>query len=186
MTVTLATLDDLAAALRLEFARDPTGVGAAALLERYAALGRDWRPYTLFHPGAYTRNLVDRTADYELLLLCWDEGQQSPIHNHEGQNCWMVVLEGPIEEQHYPFPDNGASGGPLHPCGPVRTFAMGEVAFIRDEIALHVVRAPEQRRGVSLHLYARPFASCNCYCEHTGRVSRRELTYDSVRGVPRA
>ena len=59
----------------------------------------------------------------------------------------------------------------------------GQVAFIHDDIALHLVRsAKADRPAVSLHLYARPFDACNCYCPETGEVTRKELTNYSVRG----
>lgn len=167
---------DLSAAI----AERERGRRIAELLGGYVGKHDDWRDYALLDEDGYTRNLLQRTDEYELLLLCWGTGQASPVHNHEGQDCWMAVLEGPITEVHFPFPDGP---GPLDP-GPVRTFATGQVAFIRDEIALHQVRAVPDRRAVSLHLYSRPFDECNCYCEVTGTVTRRTLAYDSVRGVP--
>jgi len=112
-------------------------------------------------------------------VLCWYTSQCSPVHNHEGQDCWMAVLEGPIEELHYEMP-NGE--GPLA-CGPVRRFETGQVAYISDDIALHLVRAGESAPAVSLHLYSKPYAECNCYCEQTGKVTRKRLSYYSVNGV---
>ncbi len=176
MPTHLATLtDDLMAAIR----GTDRGRRIADLLSRYARAHDDWRSFAIVDATCYTRNLIEINDEFELLLLCWGDGQKSPIHNHEGQDCWMAILEGPMEEAHFAFP---AGNGPLE-AGPVRAFQRGDVAFIRDEIGLHQVRTVGLRPAASLHLYAKPYAECNCYCEETGRVTRVALGYRSVRGV---
>ena len=42
----------------------------------------------------YTRNLISSTTYFDLILLCWNGGQCSPIHAHAGSNCWLSVLKG--------------------------------------------------------------------------------------------
>lgn len=152
----------------------------AELLGEYAREHSDWKPFALFSPRFYTRNLIALEPGFEFMILCWAPGQESPIHNHEGQDCWMAVLDGEIEEVRYPMP-NGA--GPLHPKGRL-SFQPGQVAFIRDEMGLHLVRpaAGCSRGGVTLHLYASAYDECNCYCPDTGRVTRKKLGHYSVRG----
>ena len=174
-------LDALVEALRTDFAAEARGAGIADRLGRYAREHVDWRPWALFDEVSYTRNLVARDERFELMILCWGPGQVSPIHNHEGQDCWMAVLEGDIEEVRYPTPTQDAAG-PLEPSGS-QVFGRGQVAFIRDDIGLHLVRsAASDRGGVSLHLYAAPYDACNVYCPDTGRVTRRALVNHSVRG----
>lgn len=177
----VGTALELIEALKRCFRDDPRGCRAAALLRAYTAGGTDWHEYAFFEEGAYTRNLLERNAEFELLLLCWGPGQTSPIHNHEGQNCWAAVVEGPLEEVRYQLRSDGAPGPPAED-GPVLRYESGEVMFIRDDIALHAVRATAGGRAASLHLYARPYAECNVYCEATGRVTRMRLADFSVRG----
>lgn len=176
-----SALDDLVSALETEFAGEPRGARIAELLGEYAAAHEDWRPFALFAEDRYTRNLVARHERFELLLLCWDAGQESPIHNHEGQDCWMGVLEGDVEELRYCTPEEVVPGPLLPRDGKV--FRKGQVAFIHDDFALHLVRGVGARRAVSLHLYAAPYPACSCYCPETGRVTRKVLSDYSVRGV---
>jgi cysteine dioxygenase len=42
----------------------------------------------------YTRTRFYEGERFEILVLCWQEGQQSPIHDHAQSICTMVVLEG--------------------------------------------------------------------------------------------
>ncbi len=175
----LAPIAALQRDLTAEFQREARGPKAAAILAAYAAQHDDWRAYAHLAPGAYTRNLVARNEWYELLVLCWDRGQTSPIHNHAGQNCWMAVLEGRIEEIQFHPPAGGA--GPLA-TGSTRTLEPGRVAFINDDIALHLVRPAAGQKGISLHLYSRPIDTCNVYDPDSGRVVARRLEYHSVGG----
>ena len=89
----------------------------------------------------------------------------------------MAVLDGEIEEAQFHANGHGAlvEGG-------TKRYAKGEVGFIRDEIALHLIRPAAGRRGVSLHLYADPIDRCRVYDRGTGSSQLIDLSYDSVRG----
>lgn len=180
-------LDALVRTLHEEFQTKARGARITELLGSYAREHQDWREYALFSPAHYTRNLVAREARFELMILCWGPGQESAIHNHEGQDCWMAVLDGEIEEVRYPLP---VAAGPLRAKG-AQTFRAGQVAFIRDEMGLHLVRPPVGARtgGITMHLYSSPYDACNVYCPDTGKVTRKSLAHHSVRGqllAPRA
>jgi cysteine dioxygenase len=172
-----APIERLIEELSREFRRDARAPAAAEMLARYARGNEDWRPFSFFDAQRYTRHQIERNADFELLVLCWGVGQASPIHNHEGQACWMAVLEGEIDELQY---RHAAGSAPV--LGRQTRLARGEIAFIRDEIALHVVRSRPGTSGVSLHLYSKPYDACNVYCERTGAIARKSLAYDSIRG----
>jgi cysteine dioxygenase len=173
-------LDALVRNLETEFRGPVRPARMSELLGEYARARTDWREFALFSSEHYTRNLVARAPRFELMILCWGPGQESPIHNHEGQDCWMAVLDGELEEVRYPMPA-GDRAGPLTSTGTLR-FGSGQVAFIRDEMGLHLVRPRGPSSGVSLHLYSEPYDECNCYCPDTGRVTRKRLRHHSARG----
>ena len=177
-----SALDTLVRALQQEFSAGASGNGprVKTLVESYARLHGDWREFALFSEETYTRNLVVREDRFELMILCWGAGQESPIHNHEGQDCWMAVLEGEIEEVSFPMP-RPDEPGPIMARGS-KVLLPGQVAFIRDEIGLHLVRPTPAKAGVTLHLYSAPYDECNCYSPDTGQVTRRSLVHHSVRG----
>ncbi len=174
------TIDDLWNELTRELITDPRSANVAKLLGTYAREGSDWGDFALFCDGGYSRNLVGANELFELLLLCWNPGQASPIHNHEGQRCWMTTLEGRIEEVHYRCCPDGR--GPMV-SGSRRVFDPGQVAYISDDIALHRIAPSNGAPGVSLHLYSKPIRECSVYCEETSRIERRRMSYHSVRGV---
>lgn len=174
----------LAEVLGPDSARDLGGRGkrVAELLRDYASTQECWRAWSYFLPERYSRNLVHRCAGFELLILCWGEGHASPIHDHAGQQCWMAVLDGELEEVHYAFPEGGV-GAPME-TGRVRRLGAGGVAYIHDDIALHLIRPVAGTRGVSLHLYADAIDACRVFDPESGAATVSEVGYHSVRGVP--
>ena len=108
--LTNQALDSLVDALRDEFRTHARGARVTELLGEYARAHEDWRAFALTSSEHYTRNLVARDEHFELMILCWGPGHESPIHNHEGEDCWMAVLDGALEELRYPMPDEGSSG----------------------------------------------------------------------------
>ena len=173
-------LMELCQALDEAFCADPRGSAVPGILEAYTREHSDWEPYRHFVEGHYTRNLVRRTEDYELLLLCWGAGQESPIHNHMGQRCWMSIVEGEVEEVHFKRQETGS--GPLIE-GPTKRFEKGQAAFINDDIALHLVRGADGRAAASLHVYSKPYDVCLVYDRETGEESAKPLTYDRGEGA---
>lgn len=166
--------------LTRQFERDARGTEAARILSAYARGEDDWRRFVHFDPDVYTRNLVARNDHFEMLVLCWARGQESPIHNHAGQNCWMAVLDGEIEEVQFAFART--EPGARLVAGGSKTFVPGRVAFINDDIALHRVRPAAGGAGISLHLYSKPIDVCNLYDEHSGVVVQKRLSYHSIDG----
>lgn len=56
----------------------------------------DVKPYMQFADEKYARNPIFRNEYFEMLCLCWQSGQRSPIHDHKGSNCCVRVLQGTI------------------------------------------------------------------------------------------
>ncbi len=169
---------ELERALTREFSTSLRGPRAAAIMAEYARRNDDWRAYARFSPDQYTRNLVARNEHFEMIVLCWGAGQQSPIHNHANQNCWMAVLEGEISEVQFRVVSR-ATTIELAQCA-TKLYGPGQVSFINDDIALHRVAPVPRGTGISLHLYSKPIDVCNVYDERTGLIERRQLQYFST------
>jgi cysteine dioxygenase len=57
--------------------------------------------YVRFDPACYHRELMVKADDYQILVLAWLPGQNSPIHNHRGSQCCVRVLQGTAIEIRY-------------------------------------------------------------------------------------
>src|SRR5262245_56326918 len=141
---------------------DPDLVPAA--VQRFLAGTRiapsSLEPLLRFEEGRYTRTLIHRTDDVELLVLCWRRGSHAPIHGHEGELCWARVERGRLRFSSYREVSRAplrvdaigapVDGGPGHVDGPADIHAVdNSLDFGAD--------------AVSLHVYCRPYAECDIY-----------------------
>jgi cysteine dioxygenase len=87
--------------------------GRAPLAELTAQLAQaevtcaDVAQFIRFSERGYTRNLVRAGPWYNVLALCWKNGQRSPIHDHRGSSCAVRVLRGTATETLFEFAPNG-------------------------------------------------------------------------------
>ena len=42
----------------------------------------DWKKYINFSNQKYIRNLIFRNDKFEMYVICWNNNQSSPIHDH--------------------------------------------------------------------------------------------------------
>jgi cysteine dioxygenase len=64
-------------------------------------------PCVRYSERTYRRNLVRGGPWYNLWVLCWRNGQRSPIHDHRGSSCAVRVLDGVATETLFEFAPNG-------------------------------------------------------------------------------
>jgi cysteine dioxygenase len=119
----------------------------------------DLTGFVRFSNQGYMRNLVRAGPWYHLLVLCWKNGQRSPIHDHAGSSCGMRVLRGTLTETLFEFTANGhvkAVGS--------RDLAPGSVAGSQD-FDLHQVSnlQPGTADLVTLHVYSPPLLKMGTY-----------------------
>ena len=119
----------------------------------------DVADFIRFSGQSYSRNLVRAGPWYHVLVLCWKNGQRSPIHDHAGSSCGMRVLRGTLTETLFEFTANGhvkAVGS--------RDLAPGSVAGSQD-FDLHQVSnlQPGTADLVTLHVYSPPLLRMGTY-----------------------
>jgi cysteine dioxygenase len=154
-------------------------------LKRNPVLTETLTPYLIWDPRHYTRNLVDKTALYALVAICWEIGQSSSVHNHRGQNCWMAVPAGRLLVENYLLISQDLEKGSCH-LDPAETIDMDEAhpCAVDPKEPVHRVLNPHEfnQRAVSLHIYSRPFDSCVVYSPEQSVCGEIELHYTSEYG----
>jgi predicted metal-dependent enzyme (double-stranded beta helix superfamily) len=140
--------------------------------------------YCHFDPRYYARNLIARTDKFELLALCWEPGQITPIHDHAGSDGWVYCVHGAIEEVRFQcsVSDDGTARVER---GDALNATVGEMTYINDDIAWHTVANQTQERAVTLHLYSGPIDSCQYFDPGTRTIKTRQMKYFSADGVIR-
>eukprot|EP01111_Echinosteliopsis_oligospora_P017996 TRINITY_DN801_c0_g1_i1.p1 TRINITY_DN801_c0_g1~~TRINITY_DN801_c0_g1_i1.p1 ORF type:complete len:212 (+),score=49.87 TRINITY_DN801_c0_g1_i1:53-637(+) len=159
------------------------------VLGKYAVQSEDFTDYIHFNDLHYTRNLVFLNDHFELMVLCWKEGQGSRIHSHTDSNCWMAVLDGLTEETRYVV-KSGAHikelvfPGPCPELHQIDQFISkkGDVGHINDEIGLHRVSAAKGTHAITLHLYSPPIKVANILDPEAGTTTKRTPGFYSLYG----
>jgi len=141
---------------------------------------QEYEKYAFFSPDDYSRNCIARTEDYELLLLCWDAAQETQIHCHNKQECWVYVVQGAFLEERYVESQDGKE---LIDLKDRLQLKENEISYMNDEMGYHMLaNANEKGRSISLHLYMNPIDECKVYNSESGEFEIKKLEYDSYEG----
>lgn len=129
---------------------------------------QDVQPFLRFHPGHYVRNLMFAGPAFQALVLCWRNGQRSPIHDHQGSSCAVKVLRGTAFETIFAHAANGM-------IYPTTTRPLEEGLITASEDAdIHQMSnlQPDRADLVTLHLYSPPLLFMNTYSLLDASVAR--------------
>ena len=141
--------------------------------------------YCFYSKGNYTRNLIFKNDNFECLTICWEIGQASRIHNHRGQNCWMLAPIGRLKVQNFRVDDRDAARGTCRII-PADIYEMDAAhpAYVDPLEPVHqVLNLPEfNQRAVSIHIYSKPFDTCEVYLREKGTYGDVPLHYTSQFG----
>ncbi|KAJ6028244.1 Cysteine dioxygenase [Penicillium herquei] len=148
-----------------------------SLAKKYVSDPSDWIEYFNNDTSKnYTRNAIENiNHKANILLLVWNPGKGSPIHDHANAHCIMKILAGQLHETVFHTPETGSKESKHMSIKSATTYGMNEVTYISDDIGLHRVHNPHPTQiAVSLHLYTPPNAAdygYNIFDEATGSAS---------------
>lgn len=119
----------------------------------------DVAEFMRFSDRHYMRNLVRAGPHYHVLVLCWKNGQRSPIHDHAGSVCGLKVLRGTMTETLFEFTPNGHVKAAFS-----RDHYPGSVCGSQD-YDMHQVSNLQAGDAdlVTLHVYSPPLMYMNTY-----------------------
>jgi cysteine dioxygenase len=122
----------------------------------------------------YTRNCLVRTDEFELMLICWEKGQQSPIHDFASNEAWIHTIHGKLTEERFLLTKNS-----LEKVSSV-TLGTSEFSYMKKPISIHRYINSYESRTVSLNLYAKPVKTRQEYNEETKEVTQKTVSCDKV------
>lgn len=125
------------------------------LRERLARLEIDpseIEPFVHFNTDTYRRNLMRAGPGYHALILCWKNGQRSPIHDHRGSSCGVRVLKGTCTETIF----QRTGQGHIYPTE-THKLQEGYCCGSQDQ-DIHQISniEPDGRDLITLHIYSPP------------------------------
>jgi cysteine dioxygenase len=162
----MVTIQKLAQGLAAIPEKDFTHAAVLEHLRRNRVDVTSLAPYLYFGPEHYTRNLIHRTDLFELIAICWEAGQKSAIHNHRDQNCWMAAAYGKVMVHNFKLLRKDAATGYCE-LESTTQFVIDPASPQEVDPAepIHQVLNPSSfgSRSVTLHVYSKPFDTCEVY-----------------------
>ena len=170
-------VDDIKSFAERDFPRENIHTYLAETLVEPKAL----EGYLSYCEDRYTRHLIHKDKDFELLVICWGSGQRAPIHGHEGELCWARVERGRLRFTNFRM----VSEEPI--LLELENAPMdGAAGFLDGPAEIHAVENLKEfgDKAASLHVYSKPYHECDIYESVTGPRRRVRLAYDSIDGTP--
>lgn len=119
----------------------------------------------------YTRNCLLRTETLELMLICFEPGQSTSIHDYGSEEGWVRPVQGELIEERFSVdPDDSLV------CLVEHRITEDEVSHLPKGASIHRFTNPLPMRVMSLNLYARPLRSWKVYDKRNGPGRQQTLT----------
>jgi cysteine dioxygenase len=164
-------------------------------LTSYEIEPSDLESYKHWAPEKHTRNLIFRNNRIELMLICWNIGNRTPLHTHNGQLGWMAMAEGKLQVENFHLracnrPENqevvgmdclgGATSIDMEVMETELVVPGGPLNTVDKHQTIHRISnlAEWNERAVSIHVYSLPIDSCIVFDLDAQRCFRRDLSYD--------
>lgn len=157
----ITTIRELVRALLRE--PDPSEYGT--VLERCNISARFLEPYYRWNGKHYTRSCIHRNANFELLVICYEPGQGTSIHDYDSQTAWIHPVMGEVIEERYTVNEQGLQ------LELEKHLSPGTPDVLREGSAIHRFVNPGPERSATLNLYAKPLSKWRVYDPGTGAPS---------------
>ena len=115
---------------------------------------RDWRQHKTYfynesinknsNKKSYYKNILYQNDAFELILIKWEKGAETAIHQHPSNGCLLKLLEGKLIEERY-------TNDILYKSSELK---LNSVGYMHDTVGAHKITALEE--SYSLHLYSPP------------------------------
>jgi cysteine dioxygenase len=152
------TLDELVEALD----KGPGQTGYLHVLRSAQLPLAELERHSTWNEKHYTRNCIAQREAYELLLICYEQGQRTSIHDHDSQEAYVHAVSGQVLEERF---EPLAAG--LRQVSSV-VLRQESFSYLSNGHSIHRCINPGPGRAMTLNLYARPLRKWRVYDERYG------------------
>ncbi|HYM80879.1 MAG TPA: cysteine dioxygenase family protein [Candidatus Limnocylindria bacterium] len=136
-------------------------------------------------PNRYARRLLHRDPQgrYTALVMVWDRGQGTPLHDHAGHWCVECVYRGRIQVTSYSVRGGDPERGVVQfEKETVVMAGVGEAGALIPPFEYHVLENPDESPAITIHVYGEELTFCHVFDPVEGGYQRvyRELQYTDV------
>ncbi len=149
-----------------ELLRHRDVVAYPSILARYRGPSIDLEPYYRWNSRHYTRTCIQRNREFELLVICYEPGQRTSIHDYDSQTAWIHPVMGEVVEERFIL----QAGDGVKPIEE-KHLRPGTDDSLSNGNTIHRFTNRGAGRAVTLNLYARPMSKWRVFDEHTGMAT---------------
>jgi 3-mercaptopropionate dioxygenase len=133
-------------------------------------------------PDRYARRLLhkDPAGRYTVVVMVWDRGQGTPLHDHAGVWCVECVYRGRIRVTSFDMEGDPEQGAVQFTPESVVYAGVGEAGALIPPFEYHMIENPDPSPAITLHVYGGEMTWCHAFFPLDGGGYRREhrpLTY---------
>jgi hypothetical protein len=150
--------------------------GYVELLHALKLPKSEWENYCNWKEDSYSRNCIASCEGYELLLMCWQKEQASPIHSYHFQEGWIKVLEGELTIETFEIDRDNKS----YEIREKLIVKAGESTYLNDSMGFHKVLNSAKGKTVSMHLHVERLTKWEVFNPETQSFSIENPIYDQI------
>jgi predicted metal-dependent enzyme (double-stranded beta helix superfamily) len=131
----------------------------------------------------YARRLLHRDPRkrYSVVMMVWDQGQGTPLHDHGGHWCVEGVYQGKIEVVSYDLVEYGEADRMRFTEKLRVTSNVGGTGALIPPYEYHTIHNRSKETAITMHVYEGEIATCNIFepLDEQGWYKRvsKELSY---------
>ncbi|MEO9484340.1 MAG: cysteine dioxygenase family protein [Ekhidna sp.] len=134
------------------------GTHVLDVMSRVQIPKEEFERYYSWSDDKYARNVLARNEDFEVLLVCWEKGQSSPIHDFNAQEAWVHPIEGMLREECFKI---NVDDDRLEKVSNV-LLGTDEFSYMK-QVGIHRYSNAYSARSVSLNIYRKPVTEWRVY-----------------------
>lgn len=137
----------------------------------------DFEKYAHWKEDGYARNCIIKTAEFELILICWKGKDFTPVHCHNDQKCWVYMVDGEMTEERFKQNEDGT----LTKTNEL-DIVSGNLTYMDDNMGFHLLKNTAEQKAMTLHLYMKPVELCTVFDDDENCFNERDLSFHTIDG----
>ncbi|MFQ5702244.1 MAG: hypothetical protein ACE5HU_10415 [Acidobacteriota bacterium] len=137
------------------------------------------------HTRQYSRHLLyaDPTGRFEVVVMAWSPGQETPVHDHAGIWCVEGVVEGTIQVSRYDLKGEIQEDVAHLEEREVIRAGLGRCGALIPPVEYHRIANPYEELALTIHVYGGRMRRCRVFERQEGnryRVRSRALRFSNA------
>lgn len=134
-------------------------------------------PFLVPAPDRYARRLLHRdpAGRYTVVIMVWDRGQGTPLHDHAGMWCVECVYRGRIRVTSFDLETDSQAERLQFTPESVVLAGKGEAGHLIPPFEYHMIENADETPAITIHVYGGEMTRCHAFFPVDGGGYRREV-----------